>query len=1203
MNPLPASARSRFRNGKTVRCRKTRGVRPGVNGLSVRVSSAIGRCDRRAENCYICVRNISVQAYDTTTVRSFRPIRAGRRYARASAETGRLTPARLTPLVNEYASRVLNARIGFDTVSLSLVRHFPNVGVRLKGGQIVSRAFEGLPDSLRAEIPAAADTLLRFDEFTLALDLPQLLASRLVVRRIDLRRPRVYAYVAPSGRANWEIYAADTVSSESDTVSASDFYLHVARLTVRDTAHIVYDSRPDRTKAELDLNMLSLKGTSGQTYRIDWESRGSVRVDTLDFCRDLPVSLHGGFAFDTRRRGGILFDGLTLEAGGIPVRLDGRVDLSADSIDSRLNCRIRPLSVARLIGLVPEGLSPSLKGIETDIALDMNVNVRGSYRMSDGRLPDFSVELKTDGGYLGYRNAKTRLDRLALDASLFYRSARPDSIGFVLRRLFMQGAGMTLDADATVWNALGDPSVAARVAGAVDLDTLSVLFPSQRGIGVRGRLGIDAGARFRLSQLNMAHIGQVRLGGRVTLDDIGIDMPEDTVSLMVRGGVLTFGSEEGRNDSTSFDGLQTLRMVVTADTMHVDWKNQLRLIASKVGAGVRSDAASLGGDTTVVHPLAGGVGARYFEVSLSDSSSLRLHSVQSTFRIEPSAGNAAVPLLGLSYDARMMNVRNGVERYAHWRAQRRRGTMARQDDFAGSDIDMRIDRSLGEMLRRWDANGSVKAAGGRVVTPYFPLPNRLRRVDMRFTTNEIELKNTQIRSGVSSLELTGRIGNLRRALSGRGVLEVDMEIESDTLNFNELARAAMAGAAYGEKSEQYRQSLAEAESSERLQQLIEEGSGMADADSAGSPLIVIPSNIDLHVGLCVRYGLYSTLVLHSLSGDLIARDRCVQLKDLQAKTNAGDMSLTALYATRSRDDIVTGFDLELRRVQVERLISLMPSVDSLLPMLRSFEGMVDCTIAATAAVDTMMNIELPTLNAACSIRGENLVLLDGETFTEISKMLRFKNRKRNLIDRISVDLLVHDNRIELFPFIVEMDRYKAAVSGVQRLDMSFDYHISVLKSPIPFRLGVNIFGTLDKFKFRIGRARYKSENLPSFVGLIDTTRVNLRRTITDIFRRGVDAASLGEMRIAPTVDSSAYLSPDERLSRADSLMLQQEGILPDSVVIDSSARVPASEPDSLAGRSREPADEAMSRAERRRERKALKRERRTGQKTLPSITG
>ncbi|MFR5870753.1 MAG: hypothetical protein ACLUEV_03090 [Alistipes sp.] len=35
----------------------------------------------------------------------------------------------------------------------------------------------------------------------------------------------------------------------------------------------------------------------------------------------------------------------------------------------------------------------------------------------------------------------------------------------------------------------------------------------------------------------------------------------------------------------------------------------------------------------------------------------------------------------------------------------------------------------------------------------------------------------------------------------------------------------------------------------------------------------------------------------------------------------------------------------------------------------------------------------------------------------------------------------------------------------------------MLKSPIPFHLGINIFGTLDKFKFRLGRARYRSENI------------------------------------------------------------------------------------------------------------------------------
>ena len=87
----------------------------------------------------------------------------------------------------------------------------------------------------------------------------------------------------------------------------------------------------------------------------------------------------------------------------------------------------------------------------------------------------------------------------------------------------------------------------------------------------------------------------------------------------------------------------------------------------------------------------------------------------------------------------------------------------------------------------------------------------------------------------------------------------------------------------------------------------------------------------------------------------------------------------------------------------------------MLPMLRSFEGVVDCQIAATAAVDTMMNIDLSTLNAACSIHGENMVLLDGETFTEIAKMMHFKNKQRNLIDRISVNMLVRDNQIEPVP--------------------------------------------------------------------------------------------------------------------------------------------------------------------------------------------
>ena len=63
------------------------------------------------ENCYICVRNISVQAYDTTTIRSFRPIRAGKRYARASAETGR--PPNRSIFIGRFGFAGPSGRAGF----------------------------------------------------------------------------------------------------------------------------------------------------------------------------------------------------------------------------------------------------------------------------------------------------------------------------------------------------------------------------------------------------------------------------------------------------------------------------------------------------------------------------------------------------------------------------------------------------------------------------------------------------------------------------------------------------------------------------------------------------------------------------------------------------------------------------------------------------------------------------------------------------------------------------------------------------------------------------------------------------------------------------------------------------------------------------------------------------------------------------------
>ena len=64
----------------------------------------------------------------------------------------------------------------------------------------------------------------------------------------------------------------------------------------------------------------------------------------------------------------------------------------------------------------------------------------------------------------------------------------------------------------------------------------------------------------------------------------------------------------------------------------------------------------------------------------------------------------------------------------------------------------------------------------------------------------------------------------------------------------------------------------------------------------------------------------------------------------------------------------------------------------------------------------------------------------------------------------------------------------------------------MLKSPLPFRFGINLWGNFDDWKYRLGKAKYKNENVPVFTTEIDNMHVNLIGSIHNIFTKGVELA-------------------------------------------------------------------------------------------------
>ena len=610
-------------------------------------------------------------------------------------------------------------------------------------------------------------------------------------------------------------------------------------------------------------------------------------------------------------------------------------------------------------------------------------------------------------------------------------------------------------------------------------------------------------------------------------------------------------------------------------------------------------------DTTAITPLGGRITlGRFTMLSLPDSTQMQMSGMETNASIRRFQGLGRTPILSFGIKAdrirywdrtTMMSLREGnIQLSANkrvkkqnsrtearidslqrlypnlsrdslrtiYRKERRQRRLAEEAADTSFRADFAIDRQWQRLIRNWDFNGNITALRGRLFTPYFPLRNRLSDVDVTFNTQKLDINNITYRVGKSDLQLTGAVDNIRSTLLGsrRNPLTISLVANSRTLDLNELMAALYKGNNFANDEEQKTSfSINANDDDERMQRKVESAT-QEDADTIRYAILV-PSNVVVDIDLMNDTTYYANLVLNRLHSSIGMKNGVLSLRDLSANSNDGSMKLDMIYATANRNDIGLGLMLDLHDIKVGRLMKIMPELDSIMPMMKGIDGVINARLAATTKIDTLMNVMLPTTSAALNISGKDLVLLDTETFRQVSKMLRFKNRNRNVIDSLSVEATALNSQLDVYPFILRMDRYKLAVVGWNDFDTNYKYHISVLDSPLPFKFGINLSGNIlrDNMKFRLGKAKLKENEVAQTSSITETTKKNLFRQMDEIFRRGAEAGLREERHHhnGPVPDTNNRrrgfdaISEDDRLTAADSLQLIANGLIeaPDTTAV------------------------------------------------------
>lgn len=722
------------------------------------------------------------------------------------------------------------------------------------------------------------------------------------------------------------------------------------------------------------------------------------------------------------------------------------------------------LSLSNLAAAGGMGVYGHRTMIDASGRLQLSADLDGLY---DGEeYPQVAAEMQLSDAQAYYAPMRLPLS-LAMDMEAEVDPSR--YVKAVVRSLSAGTDGLDIEADGSAEDLLGpDPAYRLAASGSAQLASLLRFVPADLGIGsASGNLRMKLIAAARQSELNAYHFKDASIRGQIDGDRVFVTMPSDTLDAKLF-------KPELRLESNS----EGIDMDIDVDSLYFN-------LGSSLAARVRN--MSNCGQITKVESRG----------QLTPRLDLHTNCSGVFARLGTNRFLAKDARIDLGAQKRVRPQRRGMRAPGDSASRAHRGMRELRDTtLASHDISIALDSTLMAWFNAWEPSGNIKIERGIVASPAMPLRTRIQGLDGNFDGNHLDLDSLRVICGTSDLAMRGRIQGIRGFLRGRGTLGADVRMLARRLNVNEMLAALQAGSV--DRADTV--SVA----SEADESFVIDTLENASIDESGIPLIIVPGNVNASISLEAEQIDYTDISISPAKSTLKLKDRTVQLTDTDIRTNVGTIGLEAYYSTKSRNDLKAGLDMKLSDIDAYGIIHMLPSVDSLMPLLKSFKGKLGMELSATTQVDTNMNIIIPTLDGVVRISGEDLLVEDAGDLKKITRLLMFKNKDIGQIQDMSVDAVVHDGKLELFPFELAVDRYKLALRGMQGIDKSMYYHVSILKSPLPIRFGINIFGTLDKWKFSLGLPKYRDGKVPVFTSQLDNVQVNIAQSIRDIFSRGVD---------------------------------------------------------------------------------------------------
>jgi hypothetical protein len=420
---------------------------------------------------------------------------------------------------------------------------------------------------------------------------------------------------------------------------------------------------------------------------------------------------------------------------------------------------------------------------------------------------------------------------------------------------------------------------------------------------------------------------------------------------------------------------------------------------------------------------------------------------------------------------------------------------------APTDDELSDLNALGKLLLKYDPALDVDLKSAVLTSSDLSLPVEIPSIDFQLNLGQCQINKSSLKVGNSDFALEGQVTNLRDYLLDKGLLTGRLKFTSDYTDVYQLMDLVDGFGATDSTAVASTTSDTDASTTDT-----------ASDDSAtddGDPFIV-PKGVDFTLDTRINHAMVGENDFSDLGGSVTVRDGVLVLEEMGFSSKAARMQLTAMYKSELRNHLFVGANFHLLDIEIADLLKLIPDIDTIVPMLSSFDGKAEFHLAAETNLTSHYDIKMSTLKATAAIEGQDLVVLDNETFSTIAKYLMFNKKTENKIDSLSVELAVARRKATLYPFLIKMDKYQAVVAGTHNLtgNMSCNYNVSITDWPLPgVHPGVDVSGDmtdLDNLSFKLlAKGKYANLYRPEKRNATQSQVLELKQLINQSLKRTV----------------------------------------------------------------------------------------------------